>query len=297
MALDRVALRIDREVGLGHRAGVVGTEPAVVVDPVRAYLALEVPVRPRAVRAERGDRRVEVPAADPCELGDRPRHEVGREVLEDLERGHELERVVLPGQAREQVRLADVAGRTRNRVGDRVPAEVTAGRVDPTLAQDLDQVTGRASHVEGVRDPEVAPEQPPRDVGVRRHTVVACIARAPLPVAGRVAALAEVAAHVGVGETSRPQPGGRLALGGCVVEFAPRGPHPPPGRPAGRGQVRHPRPHALHEWAPARTGHGPRLAVADPDTADSGSAGTCAHPAPGRTQKTTISVEIITLRG
>ena len=90
-----------------------GPRLPVVVHPLGTDLALEVPVGAGRVGPERRDGGIEVAAAHPVELGQGDGHPVGRQVLEDLERGHQLEGPVRPREAGEQVGHPDVARRPR----------------------------------------------------------------------------------------------------------------------------------------------------------------------------------------
>ncbi len=75
--------------------------------------------------------------------------------------------------------------------------------VDAELAERLDEVAAGAADVERAPDPEVAPEEVGGDVRVRRDPVVGRVAGVALPVAGRVAADAEVSVAVEI-VTGRP---------------------------------------------------------------------------------------------
>ena len=132
--LHQPAVGVDGQVGLGHRAPVVGAEPVVVVHPPGADLALEVAVGPGPVGPERRDRGVEVAAADPGQLGQGVRHPVRRQVLEDLEGGDELEGAVRPRESGEQVGHPDVAHRSGAGVVDGELAQVAPLGVDPPFA-------------------------------------------------------------------------------------------------------------------------------------------------------------------
>ena len=91
MTLDQLALGVHGEIGLGHGSPVIGAEPVVVIDPPGTDLALEVAVGARPVGSEGRDGGVEVPPADPGQLGEGVRDPLGRQVLEDLEGRHQVE--------------------------------------------------------------------------------------------------------------------------------------------------------------------------------------------------------------
>ena len=132
----------------GTGPGVVGPEVAVVLDPLGSDLALEVPVGTRPVGPEGGNGGVEVAAAHPAQLGQGGGHPVGRQVLEDLERGHQLECAVLPGEAGEEVGHPNVADGPRGGVIDGELAHVAALGVDASLAEHLHQEAGGTADVE-----------------------------------------------------------------------------------------------------------------------------------------------------
>ena len=142
-------------------------------------------------------------------------------MLEDLQRGHQLEGPVRPGQAGEQVGHPDVAHRPRGGVIDGELAHVAALGVDAPLAEHLDQEAGGTADVERVRHPEVPPQEPSGDVGVGGDPVVAGVPRPPAAVARGVAPLAEVAAPVGVGDAGLPGLGQGQAPVGGLGQLAP----------------------------------------------------------------------------
>jgi len=100
-------------------------------------------------------------------------------------------------------------------------AEVAALGSDAPLAQHLDQITGGATHVEGRRHREIAPQQPTGDVGVGGHPVVAGITRQALAIAFGVPALAEVGPAVGIGHSSATCLGRCGGPSGRIGQFSP----------------------------------------------------------------------------
>ena len=270
MALDQLALGVHGQVRLGDRPEVVGTEPAVVLDPVGPHLALEVPVRPRHIGSEGGDGGVEVGAAHPAELGEGTRHPIGRQVLEDLEGGHQLEGPVRPGEAGEQVGHPDVTHRPGRGVVDGEPTDVASLCVDTPLPQHLDQEPGGTADIEGIRHLEVPPQEPSGDVGIGGDPVVARIPRSSGTISRSVTPFTEVAAPVGVGDARLLGLGERQAAIGGLGQFASGDRHHPTASGVPAGHVDEGPSHDVDGRFPSGARHGCEISRGRPDQPSAG---------------------------
>ena len=160
-------------------------------------------------------------------------HLVRWEVLEDLERGDQLEGLIRPRETIEQVGHPDVADSTRGSMIDGEPAHIAPLGFDTPLPEDIDQIAGGTADVERSGHSKVPPQQPARDVRVGGDTIVTGVSRASGTIARGVAALPEVTAPVGVGEACLPSPGDGPAVVRRPGPIPGRTPPSAAGRPSG----------------------------------------------------------------
>ena len=126
---------------------------------------------------------------------------VGRQVLERLERRHEVERTGPERDPVQQVSVAHVSARAERGVVERGLADVDPFRIDAQLALRLDEEAERTADIERPRHRKPAPDQVGAHVGVGRATRV--VGRADLERCRRGQAAVVVVAFVHV-VTQRP---------------------------------------------------------------------------------------------
>ena len=221
-------------------------ERFVVREALGAHLALEVPVGARGVAPERRDGGVEDAPADPAQLGEgrghlargrgargspmRSRGRTPRRRTAARARGH------LPARARAH---RAPRARWRRRLTSQPYASIPRSRSASTKNPVAQPTSSERRH------PEVPPQQPGGDVGVRRDPVVGGVPRLAAAVAARVPSLAEVATGVEAGGRApaavagidRPGLAHHVPDAGRPGELGPGTGHGPPGGRGGRGDL------------------------------------------------------------